>query len=611
MSIQAAHKVRMNLDALTYAHKVLEAIGTPVALSCSQLLAASPKSLTEKTIKPSDYTDPIDFYLDYQAIKLLSKYPHLKTGVDTRAVAKSKFDWAEHECLKTNVRWRMRENGYHFDSRVERVISTASRKISDILGVVPSWDRLEFGFGPGAAYGVRGDTSVFQKVTSAFECTYALADRLGEFLAEFPGWVPEGTHNVTLIPGSQLTFVPKDAKTDRPICIEPLLNGLYQKGFGTYIRKRLSHHGIILTDQGVNQKLASLAQSRSLATVDFSSASDTISYRLVMDLLPIEWFEALDLGRCPRYECDGKWTSFQKFTSMGNGYTFELETLIFYALAYATCEELGIRVQTGVNLSVYGDDVIIPQAAFDLYHEVAVACGFTLNVEKSFKDGSFFESCGHDYFLGENVRPYLLKKRINTLLPAFYAANTIRRFQNRLKSITTYDARSARYRDDVVRRLDGVHSWVVGRIPRNLRVVGPEGFGDGHLLGELDEAAACRFSRIIRHRHYDAWWFTTYADDPVERKLDEWPIAYALYHGRSSRGSTLIHVEDVPEAVSHSSGYAMRGRTRLKKRRVLCHGSWPSHRFDRLYGDLMIDPRSMLWLDVPFWCIDTGRKSHS
>lgn len=572
----------MRLDALSYAHKIFEAINTPTSLACSQLLAADPGSLVKRAVNPLDYNCPVDFLLDYQAVKLLSKYPYLKTGIDTKKEAMRKFDWAEDQCLRTNVRWRLRENGHHFDARVERVISTASRKISLILGDVPSWDRLEFGFGPGAAYGVRGDTSVFKKVTSAFECTYALAGRLGEFLAEFPGWIPEGIHEACLVPGSQLTFVPKDAKTDRPICIEPLLNGLYQKGFGSYIRKRLSHHGIMLRDQGVNQKLASLAHTRALSTVDFSSASDTIAYRLVMDLLPINWFEALDLGRCPRYECNGKWTSFQKFTSMGNGYTFELETLIFYALAYAACEELGIQVETGKNLSVYGDDVIIPEAAFDLFHEVAVACGFTLNVDKSFKNGPFFESCGHDYFYGENVRPYLLKKRINTLLPAYYAANTIRRLQVRLSQTIPSDERSARRRDHVIRRLDDVHAWCVGRIPHNLRVVGPEGYGDGHLIGELDAAATCSRSRVTRHAQYDAWWFTTYAERPVKRKLDECPIGYALYHGDDSRGSVTRLWEDVPESVQHGSGYSLRGHTRLVKQRVLCHSEWPSPTLARI-----------------------------
>jgi len=585
-SLMSSHKSvgpRMRLNALSYAQRLWEAIDTPVSLGCYlRLKHREYAQLVQKSIVPKSYIDPLAFQLDYQAVKLLSKYPFLDTGINRKVIAFGKFEEAEALCHRTNVRFRLREDGYHFDSRVERVLSFAQRKISHILGSVPSLETMDFSFGPGAAYGVRKETSVYNKVTSTLECTYAFVDKLQEFLEEFPGWIPEGTATVALLPGSQLTFVPKDAKTDRPICIEPLLNGLYQKGVGSWIRKRLKSFGVNLDDQGTNQKLAALAIDRNLATVDFASASDTIAYRLVMDLLPIDWFEFLEVARCPRYEHEGKWMNFHKFTSMGNAYTFELETLIFYALACGCCEELGIDFRTGFDLSVYGDDVIIPRDAFDLFQEVTIACGFKLNEEKSFREGDFFESCGHDYFQGYLVRPYLIKKRLNTLSSSFYAANTIHRFLGRLL-VGGLSAVSPRTDcRPIIDRLLGVHDWTVGCIPARFRALGPEGYGDGHLISELDRARPHRVRG--KRASWDGWEFRTLTERAIVHKREEWPIAYASYFVRGlSKGDTALTRElsphgdmllDIPNPTNNGEGYTVRGRVREVWSNGFCHGQW-------------------------------------
>lgn len=584
MSIQVARRLRMKLDALSYAQRVWEAMDTATSLSCYILARNGEMSqLVRKSVRALDYLDPFDFYRDYQSVKLLSKYPFLETGIDTEEVARLKFKESEDACLRTNVRWRMRENnGWLFNPRVERVITLAQRKISSILGDVPSLEQVDFGFGPGAAYGVRKETSVFNKVSAPLECTYVFADKAPEFLSEFPGWIPPGTATINLVQGNQLAFVPKDAKTDRPICIEPLLNGMYQKGFGSYIRDRLRKFGINLRDQGVNQKLASTAHIDGLATVDFSSASDTISYRIVLDLLPWDWFEALDVARSPCYEDGKEWKTFQKFSSMGNAYTFELETLIFYALACACCEEQGVNFETGRNLSVYGDDVIIPRSVYDLFSEVGVACGFAINHEKSFHEGPFYESCGHDYFNGTFVRPFLLKKRINTLLPAFYAANTLKRLASRLEKARIesmgcllFKRRLAAYHD-VARRLGEIHRWVVCRIPDRLRVLGPEGYGDGHLVSALDAAVTSPVSKVSRHSSWDGWWYQSYADVAVVISLDSYPAAYALYFTMRRKSNSLF---GEPITLRNGDGYTVRGHTVLQRSRQFCHSEWRDDNF--------------------------------
>jgi hypothetical protein len=409
---------RMSMEAVKWATQLWESIDTPVSLSLEILLRYGEfEQVVRKTCNPSDYADPLSFFLDYQAVKALSKFPYLDTGIDRRRKAIDNFLAAEVECAKTNDRIRnqnLPERVLPPSQDVRKVFYLAARKIASILGPVPSLDALDFRFGPGASFGVRGDTSAFKKLTSPLECSFASSQICSEFLSEFPGWIPEGSTPVLQVSGSELSFVPKDAKTDRPICIEPMLNGLMQKGIGSYIRDRLLKFGVNLRRQEINQELARRAYFDGLATVDFQSASDSIAYMLVLDLLPIDWVEFLDISRSPRFYFEGGWYPLQKWSSMGNAYTFELETLIFYALAVSVCTVAGVPYTTGENLHVYGDDVVIPRAAFDLFLEVSTFSGFTINSEKSYVDGNFYESCGADWFMGHNVRPLLLKKRLES-----------------------------------------------------------------------------------------------------------------------------------------------------------------------------------------------------
>ena len=129
--------------------------------------------------------------------------------------------------------------------------------------------------------------------------------------------------------------------------------------------------------------------------------------------LPEDWFEVLDALRSPmthvRDDVVGKeaWVRLEKFSSMGNGFTFELETLLFAAITEVTCDNADARLGSGIW--VYGDDIIYPSV-----HASAVAsalrwCGFIPNKTKSFSTGPFRESCGGDYFLARNVRSYYIK----------------------------------------------------------------------------------------------------------------------------------------------------------------------------------------------------------
>lgn len=421
-------------------------------------------------------------YLYARQIKaLVEKQDFLDLGFEREKEAVLKFKAAEKKCYETNTRlWNERPN---WD--VAGVLYTAQRIIAQVLGPVPCLEDLPFLFGPGASTNVVGRVASFRsKLGAPMQCSESLVPWLGSFLAEFPQWcetvaVKHGvvsdddplkcwTVPVEVRP-ARLGFVPKTSKTDRSICVEPSLNALGQKGIGSFMKKRLDLFGVDLRDQTRNQDLALRGSVRGdYATVDLSSASDTVSYALVMSLLPSEWFELLDRFRSERVEFKGEVIELEKFSSMGNAYTFELESLLFYALALAVCDSLDLvgmpvfvkgRLERGFPVTVFGDDIIVPVGAYSLLEEVLTWCGFELNSEKSYCYGPFRESCGADWFLGFDVRPWYLKKEVSER-SLFIAHNFFLRKGERSLARICYSYTEKKFR-----------LW------------GPDGYGDGHLIG--------------------------------------------------------------------------------------------------------------------------------
>jgi hypothetical protein len=221
--------------------------------------------------------------------------------------------------------------------------------------------------------------------------------------------------------------VPKNAKTDRCIAAEPTGNGFLQQGVGRFMRKRLAKFGVDLDDQSRNQTLAARAARDGLATLDLKAASDTISRELVYSLLPLDWAFFLDDLRSKSSRVDGEWIPLEKFSSMGNAFTFELETLIFWSFCVSVQEELG----SPGDIAVYGDDLIVPSQMAHYLIDVLQKCGFDTNPEKSFLDGPFRESCGKHYFNGFDVTPVYQKRVVNSLPELIRLANRLVRYSMR------------------------------------------------------------------------------------------------------------------------------------------------------------------------------------
>jgi hypothetical protein len=235
---------------------------------------------------------------------------------------------------------------------------------------------------------------------------------------------------IEVVDGNRITFVPKDARKERTIAIEPLLNLYLQLGVDGYIRRRLKRWGVDLDHQEKNQELARLGSVRddedSFVTVDLSAASDSLSTKLCESVLPREWYSYLMDLRSPCGELGKEKISYEKISSMGNGYTFALESAIFTALVYAVMKAGGGNF-TNKEFAVYGDDIILRKRFYFQLVEALRLSGFKVNLEKTFSNGPIRESCGTDWFHGKPLRPVFLDKTPTSVMDLFCDYNRIKR----------------------------------------------------------------------------------------------------------------------------------------------------------------------------------------
>jgi hypothetical protein len=447
-----------------------KAIDTPVSLGCWLRYKYSHTELASMDIRPGDYTSAATFGPDYAASAYLSKYIGLNTGLDLDAVALQKFQTSETACRETNVRFR--NLAAVKNSRLHEVLFLVQKKIAKLLGPFSSFCLEQgYGWGPGATHELpRARAQVDRKLGELpITVSRSALSFLTHEIGRDPHWVetilktrPEGPYslcrNVFRIQDAcRIETVDKNAKTKRVIAIEPRGNGFLQKGFGDYFRMRLRTVGINLDDQAVNQTLAGQAWEMKLATLDLRAASDTVSTEVVYHLLPYDWAASLDAVRSRKAEMpDGSIVVLEKFSSMGNGFTFELETLIFWAISSAVRD---LNDRNGV-VAVYGDDIIVSSHFAPEVSRTLQFCGFELNDDKSFFDGPFYESCGMQYFMGIDVTPAYQKERVEPGLPGIRCGNRLMRLAFRLGRYRRLDKR-LQNAHSVCRRLFGFAEYQI------------------------------------------------------------------------------------------------------------------------------------------------------
>ncbi len=483
MRVQGSAQYSRQSNTHKRACAVLRSLGTPYADSLVRAASTGDfAKITQAKLSVSDYTDADSFARDYLAYSLLRKYSDFPLGVDTAAVALAKFLESEAACKKINDTNVMPYATHSCGITPETYISYARKRIQRLLGSF-DWNQASerFAFSGGASTRLkRRSGAPFYKFQGKPETTRNNALLAVCAIKSIPLWAEQMVADfgddpsnwVTIVEGSKVTTVAKTAETDRCIAIEPCMNMFVQRGIGAVIRRKLRSVGIDLNDQTLNQKLAKIgSETGSLTTIDLASASDSISLELVRLLLPHDWFEALclcrsEVGILP----NGVKHRFEKISSMGNGYTFELESLIFWALCQAVLE---VEEVSDRRLGVYGDDIVIHNSCADVLIEVLNYCGFQTNVEKTFLSGPFRESCGKHYFYGKDVTPFYIKTPLETLNRSFWIANSLRKWAAERSDPSAYQS---------------VYTYLVKTIPSQHRYVVPMSLGsEAGLWASFDE----------------------------------------------------------------------------------------------------------------------------
>lgn len=483
-SITLARVSRLLLDDLTesgwaraYQEGLPEMLGDPSSVA--------------NWVCPSDDLSIPDRIVFDQIHALYRKRQDVSPAADRDDAARAKIGLAESACRVTNSSFRAWCQGrFQFRPGVERILHAAQRKIADVLGELPSYEEVRPRFGPGASTRVKKKNACLAvKLDAPLACSANLTHELPELLGSINVSI-EGLVSVEIDAAKQ-SFVPKTAKVSRAIATEPGLNGLYQLAYGDYIARRLRTVGIDIRDQTRNQRAAlygSLSGDR--ATIDLSMASDTVAIGLVSHLLPDDWYDRLSALRSAFITDSNSPRVTECFSSMGNGFTFALETLIFWALA-RSAQDLYDPV-SGVPVLTYGDDIIVSSRTAPGLLCVLRDLGFVPNPDKTFWTGTFRESCGCDYVLGTPVRPVFVDDALSgadffRLRNFFWAAG-----RSRVSSFLE----------------DCIHPSVVR--------YGPVGYGDGHLhtqIAEMVGPPAKKAHRLLS-KGYNGFTFETWTQQP-------------------------------------------------------------------------------------------------
>lgn len=208
--------------------------------------------------------------------------------------------------------------------------------------------------------------------------------------------------------------VPKTWKTLRGISAEPPELQYFQQavlfGIDQYFHKsRFWKERVDLHNQVENQRLARIGSiDQSLATIDLSKASDSVTLKLVKrifkgtELLP--WLLATRSTHV-----DLKTNGVQKiskFAPMGSSTCFPVECIVFTLIAeLARLDCMRVIGESLPIPRIYGDDIVCASLSTPILFRYLDSLGFIVNTTKSYWTGNFRESCGKEYWHGYDISP--------------------------------------------------------------------------------------------------------------------------------------------------------------------------------------------------------------
>lgn len=328
-----------------------------------------------------------------------------------------------------------------------------SVSFTDMLSLITS--------GPGASAGVDSDggtysrqfnsamsfsdTSVRDVYKASCNATYLTR------LAETERQLLYGKLDAVDVPAC-FCSVPKTNVKNRGICTQPSGNMALQLALHKWLVRILRTIGIDLSNQQYyNKKLAQRgsrvtyhARKRTwkFCTWDLSSASN-FPWMLIVDLFPPKFVEILKVLRSDYMTVEGRVVKKEMCSTMGNGFTFALMTLLLSCVVKSIYDYLDLPEYDARPLpcsgvpnpedredvvfktwGVYGDDIIVDASANHLLRNVLDAFGFRVNHSKSFTKGLFRESCGGDYYDGYDVRPVFVET-LDTITDIYSLANRL------------------------------------------------------------------------------------------------------------------------------------------------------------------------------------------
>lgn len=309
--------------------------------------------------------------------------------------------------------------------------------------------------GPGSAVGSLGQDFYTKSFSSPLLCTKPLIKEM--YLSSLQNdhnssWHTAETNRervfgeIGFCEGSRFHFVPKDDCTSRLIAIEPGLNMFYQLGLGRLLEKGLrSTFGLDLSIQPqINQLVARIGSiTDNLCTIDLSNASDSLGIPMLKWALPSPVMDYLMALRSPEGTLLGERVVLHTVSTMGNGFTFPLETLVFTCIvlsairshrikperpnrdlppsigtksphdSLANSQDPSLDIPRKGLWGVFGDDITCHREVSYRVLRLLDLLGFEVNREKSYVEGPFRESCGRDFFKGYDVRGVYIKSLHN------------------------------------------------------------------------------------------------------------------------------------------------------------------------------------------------------
>lgn len=227
---------------------------------------------------------------------------------------------------------------------------------------------------------------------------------------------PSPVENVIDPRYSEVLFVPKDSRGPRVIIREPFSSLKAQMAMFDWLSEKLEAvSNIRFSDQLVNRSLAESSSVTKLnATVDLKEASDRVRLDVALHVFrysPAIRYFLLNSRTAHAKLPNGEILNLRKVAGMGSGLTFCLMSLLIYLVSVrcvANSKRITFR-QASKLVHTYGDDLIVPVSCLESVCTNLTKIGLLINSEKSFSVSHFRESCGGDYFNGQDVTPVRLK----------------------------------------------------------------------------------------------------------------------------------------------------------------------------------------------------------